>query len=240
VAVVRLGRVAAVLRYACPVVACAAGACAFVHPVWRTVLAVAFACVHAADTAAQVPIVQPGAPGSPSRVISAAEASDLSKVSHTAADIAFMQGMLGHHAQALEMTALRPTRSRREDLRLLALRIELSQADEIKMMERWLKDRGAPLPDPHAQHTGTMKLMPGMLTTEEMARLAAANGDAFDRLFLEFMIKHHQGAVQMVEGLFATSGAGQESSVFAFASDVVDDQQAEMSRMAALLKELQP
>ena len=183
-------------------------------------------------------IVQPGAPGEASKVITREQASDLSKVRHTPADVAFMQGMIGHHAQALEMTALRPSRSTSDDLRLLALRIELSQADEIKAMEGWLKARGAALPDPHAHHLPGAVLMPGMLTAEDMRRLSEATGPAFDRLFLELMIKHHEGALLMVERLFATPGAGQESEMFAFASDVVDDQRAEMDRMSALLKEL--
>ena len=183
-------------------------------------------------------IVQPGAPGEASKVITREQASDLSKVRHTAADVAFMQGMIGHHAQALEMTALRPARSTSDDLRLLALRIELSQADEITAMEGWLKARGAALPDPHAHHLPGAVLMPGMLTPEDMRRLSEATGPAFDRLFLDLMIKHHEGALLMVERLFATPGAGQESEMFAFASDVVDDQRAEMDRMSALLKEL--
>ena len=183
-------------------------------------------------------IVQPGAPGDASKVITREQAADLSKVRHTPADVAFMQGMIGHHAQALEMTALRPARSTSDELRLLALRIELSQADEIKAMEGWLKARGAALPDPHAHHLPGAVLMPGMLTPEDMRRLSEATGPAFDRLFLDLMIKHHEGALLMVERLFATPGAGQESEMFAFASDVVDDQRAEMDRMSALLKEL--
>jgi uncharacterized protein (DUF305 family) len=149
-----------------------------------------------------------------------------------------MQGMIGHHAQAIEMTALRPTRSTSEALRLLALRIELSQADEIKAMEAWLKARGEAVPDAHAHHAAGAVLMPGMLTAAEMRRLGEATGQAFDRLFLELMIKHHEGALVMVERLFATPGAGQESEMFAFASDVVDDQRIEIDRMSALLEEL--
>lgn len=185
---------------------------------------------------AAAPIVQPGAPGEPSRVISAAAAADLSRVQFTAADVRFMQGMIGHHAQAIEMTALLPARTTREDLRLLALRIELSQADEITMMRHWLEARGQPLPDPHAHHVHGAALMPGMLSQEEMARLAAAKGDAFDRLFLEFMITHHEGALVMVKALFASPGAAQESDIFAFASDVDADQRMEIDRMAGLLR----
>jgi len=149
-----------------------------------------------------------------------------------------MQGMIGHHAQALEMTALLPSRTGRADMRLLAQRIELSQADEIKFMERWLETRGQGVPDSHAHHMPNAVLMPGMLTQQEMARLTAAAGADFDRLFLEFMIKHHDGALIMVNDLFMTDGAGQEAELFAFASDVDTDQRIEIDRMSALLREL--
>ena len=149
-----------------------------------------------------------------------------------------MQGMIGHHAQALEMTALLPSRTARADMRLMAQRIELSQADEIKFMERWLQTRGQVVPDSHAHHTPDAVLMPGMLTQDELARLAAAAGTEFDRLFLEFMIKHHDGALIMVNDLFMTEGAGQEAEIFAFASDVDTDQRIEIDRMSALLREL--
>lgn len=180
-------------------------------------------------------IVQPGAPGQASRVIDAAQASDLSRVQHTAADIKFMQGMIGHHAQAVEMTALIPSRTAREDMKMLGLRISMSQEDEIKMMRHWLEVRGAPLPSEHAHHMpGGM--MPGMLSPQEMERLAAAKGPDFDRLFLEGMIKHHEGALTMVKELFATAGAGQESDIFAFATDVEADQQMEIDRMVDMLR----
>ncbi len=149
-----------------------------------------------------------------------------------------MQGMIGHHAQALEMTALLPARTGREGMRLLAQRIEVSQADEIRMMQGWLKARGVAAPDPGAHHH-TGALMPGMLTADDMARLSAASGADFDRLFLEFMIKHHDGALVMVKDLFATAGAGQEPEIFAFASDVDADQRMEIDRMSAMIKELQ-
>jgi uncharacterized protein (DUF305 family) len=180
-------------------------------------------------------IVQAGAPGQPSRVISAEKATDLSRVQYTAADVRFMQGMIGHHAQALEMAALLPERSRREDMRLLAKRIDVSQADEIQMMQRWLEARGQQVPGPHAHHAPGAPLMPGMLNAEEMGRLADARGDAFDRLFLELMITHHAGALTMVKELFSTAGAGQESEMFAFASDVDADQRMEIDRMRGML-----
>lgn len=189
------------------------------------------------------PIVQPGAPGQPSRVITARQASDVSRVQHTDADVRFMQGMIGHHAQAIEMTALLPSRTGSDELRKLAQRIEVSQADEIKMMQGWLTRRGEKLPDPHAHHAPGApgaSLMPGMLTAAEMARLAAAKGTEFDRLFLELMIKHHEGALTMVQDLFATSGAGQEPEIFAFASDVDADQRMEIDRMLAVLGMFKP
>lgn len=200
---------------------------------------VAGASCGSANVASEPPIVQPGAPGQPSQVISVEKAVDLSRVGHTPADVRFMQEMIGHHAQALEMTALLPSRTGREDMKQLGQRIEISQEDEIKMMQTWLKDRGQPAPDVHAHHAPGAKLMPGMLTPEEMKRLADAKGVEFDRLFLELMIKHHEGALIMVKNLFDNNGAGQESEVFAFLSDVEADQQMEIDRMFAMLKELQ-
>ena len=190
---------------------------------------------HSAQMKTAPPIVQPGAPGESSRVIAKEQAVDLSQVQHTQADVRFMQGMIGHHAQALEMTALLQSRTASDDMRKLAQRIEVSQSDEIKMMQHWLEARGQPVPDPHAHHAHGAALMPGMLTPEEMARLANAKGGAFDRLFLQFMIKHHEGALTMVKDLFATPGAGQESEIFAFASDVDADQRMEIDRMGAML-----
>ena len=164
---------------------------------------------------------------------------DVSRVQHTAADVRFMQGMIGHHAQAVEMTALVASRTTSDAMRSLARRIEVSQADEITMMQRWLEARGQERPGPHAHHAAGATLMPGMLTPAEMDRLAAATGAAFDRLFLEGMIKHHEGALVMVKELFATPGAGQESEIFAFASDVDADQRMEIDRMRGMLKERQ-
>jgi uncharacterized protein (DUF305 family) len=183
-------------------------------------------------------IIQPGAPGQAGRVVTAEEAADLSKVQFTEADVRFMQGMIGHHAQALEMSALIESRTASDDMRKLGQRIVVSQEDEIKMMQDWLTARGQKLPDPHAHHQHGATLMPGMLTQEEMARLAAAKGVAFDRLFLEGMIKHHIGALTMVKELFATAGAGQEAEIFAFASDVDADQRMEIDRMGAMLNAL--
>jgi uncharacterized protein (DUF305 family) len=199
----------------------------------------AASCRSAAGVTAPPPIVQPGAPGQPSHVIAAAQARDLSQVQFTGADIKFMQGMIGHHAQAVEMVALVPGRTSSEDVRKLALRIDVSQKDEMNMMREWLLARGQQIPDPRAHHMMGTMLMPGMLTAEEMERLAAAKGAEFDRLFLEGMIRHHGGAIAMVHDLFATEGAGQTPEIFSYASDVDADQRMEIDRMGSMLKELQ-
>jgi uncharacterized protein (DUF305 family) len=181
------------------------------------------------------PIVQPGAPGQAAKVISAAAATDLSKVEYTGADIKFMQGMIGHHAQALEMVELLKTRTASDDMKKLALRIELSQDDEIKMMQQWLLTRGQQVPNRTAMHMHGATLMPGMLSPDEMQRLEHAKGAEFDQLFLEGMIKHHGGALTMVRELIDTPGAAQESEVFAFVSDVESDQRMEIDRMGSML-----
>jgi uncharacterized protein (DUF305 family) len=185
------------------------------------------------------PIVQPGAPGQPSRVISADEAADTSKLTAGPADVSFMQGMIGHHEQAVEMVDLLRTHTDNPEMQKLGERIALSQADEIKFMQHWLEARGQTVPSLHAMHMHGAHLMPGMLTPAEMERLAAARGAAFDRLFLQGMIKHHGGALTMVKDLFAQAGAAQDSEMFAFASDVNADQRMEIDRMNAMLKELE-
>lgn len=182
-------------------------------------------------------ILQPGAPGQETKTIGAAQATDLSKVGHTPADVKFMQGMIGHHAQAVEMVALVADRTATEDLKRLGLRIQVSQEDEMNMMRQWLEVRGEKIPGPHAHHEPG-GFMPGMLTSEEMAQLAAAKGKEFDRLFLQGMIKHHGGALTMVDELFKSPGAGQDGDIFAFASDVDSDQRMEMERMFMMLKGL--
>ena len=195
-------------------------------------LLVVFAAGCRAGTATSPPIVQPGAPGNASR----SAASVPKSVSFTEADVRFMQGMIGHHAQAIEMTTLLKTRTERPDMKLLALRIEVSQSDEIRMMRQWLADRGQEVPSEHAHHAHGAKLMPGMLTPDEIGQLTAAKAAEFDRLFLQFMIKHHEGALVMVTDLLAQPGAAQEPEVFAFASDVEADQQVEINRMWGMLR----
>ena len=168
---------------------------------------------------------------------------------HTEADVRFMQGMIGHHAQALEMTALAPDRARNEGVRLMAERINVSQQDEIALMRRWLRARGADTValgghDAHHAHPAPAAAdsagaghggMPGMATPEEMARLASLSGAEFDRLFLELMIRHHEGALVMVGELFGTPGGGQASSVYQIASEVDSDQRMEIERMRRML-----
>ncbi len=226
------------------------------HPIAAALLAAGLlascrsAPVKASPAAGQAPqIIQPGAPGQPSRTTTADEARDLSHVQATPADVQFMQGMIHHHSQAVAMVELLKTHTTTHDMQLLGQRIEISQQDEIKMMQHWLSARGQEVPDPGAMHMAGMPgmsmpgmsqpLMPGMLTPAEMERLAAAKGTTFDRLFLEGMIRHHGGALTMVHDLFATPGAGQDSEIFAFASDVDADQRMEIDRMSAMLKELQ-
>jgi uncharacterized protein (DUF305 family) len=209
------------------------------------------ACLFAASGAAacattgtsSAGIVQPGAPGEASKVVGAEQARDISKVGATPADVKFMQGMIHHHAQAIDMTELLKTRTASEDMKKLGLRIQVSQRDEIKMMQNWLKAHGQDAPDPHAMHMPGMvmpgmdhgPMMAGMLTPEEMTRLAGLKGVEFDRFFLEGMIKHHAGAITMVKELFASPGAAQDSTIYAFATDVVADQQMEIDRMSRML-----
>src|SRR3989442_11839156 len=192
----------------------------------------------AARREAEAVLVQPGAPGAPSHPISVAKATDLSNVQATKADVEFMQGMIHHHLQAIDMTDLLARNSRSEDMRKLGLRMSLSQSDEIKMMRRWLEVRGQDAPGDHANHMPGAPMMPGMLSPEEMERLAAAKSKEFDELFLRGMIKHHTGALVMVDELFETEGAGQQSEIFAFATDVEADQRADIDRMTAMLMEL--
>jgi len=189
----------------------------------------------AAIASAQVPVVRPGAPGQPSRELGASERPKTVTAKHAPADTKFMQGMIGHHAQAVEMVDLLKTRTEREDMRMLGMRIEVSQNDEIKMMKRWLEDRGEAIPSEHAHHMpGGM--MPGMLTEEEMTRLRAAKGAELDRLFLEGMIRHHGGALVMVQELFAAPGAAQQAEIYDFASHVDSDQRMEILKMNTMLK----
>jgi uncharacterized protein (DUF305 family) len=158
---------------------------------------------------------------------------------YTAADVRFMQQMILHHAQAVTLAAMVPSRSMREDLRSLAERIDVSQEDEMRYMADWLRDRGANVPDPAHAHPTDRTDMPGMLSAQELEQLRGLSGPAFDRLFLTFMVRHHEGALVMVETLFNSPGAGQEPVIFGFASDVDADQRAEIARMRALVERLE-
>ena len=197
--------------------------------------------VLSATVSAQAPIIQPGAPGQPSRLISAEEASDLANLSFTDADVKFMQGMISHHAQAVEMGALVEGRTNREALIAMAQRISISQEDEMSMMRGWLEDRGLDVPDEHAHHSMSEDdLMPGMLSPEDFAQLTAAEGPQFDSFFLQFMIDHHEGALEMVETLLDQPGSAQDSVIYEFTTDVTADQTSEIERMSAMLAGFSP
>ena len=161
---------------------------------------------------------------------------------YSEADVQFMAGMIPHHAQAVVIAQWAPSHGARPDLKILCERIVVAQRDEIAMMQGWLRDRGQKVPDATSTKMRmTMNgvehdmLMPGMLTDEQLAELDKARGATFDRLFLTAMIKHHQGAIAMVEQLFASFGAAQDDVVFRFASDVVADQSTEIERMEKML-----
>jgi uncharacterized protein (DUF305 family) len=187
---------------------------------------------------AQVQTLQPGAPGDPTRVLGPTDLSTLSVPSHTEADLGFMQSMILHHEQALEMTALVPSRATTQEMRLLARRIQASQLDEVRFMERWLAERGGVSgPAGHEiMGAGHATPIPGMLGPEQMAVLRSASGREFDQLFLEGMIQHHEGAVMMVRNLAAV-GSGQEAELSAFASHVESDQSIEIRRMRQMLED---
>jgi uncharacterized protein (DUF305 family) len=185
-------------------------------------------------------VVQPGAPGKPSKTLSPSTTAKLPPRSK--ADVEFMQGMIMHHAQAVEMTALITSHTENKELQSLGARISRSQSDEIRFMKRWLAARGEPVSMPMPEMSGmdmsheAMPLMPGMLTPEQMEALRKAKGAEFDRLFLTGMIQHHGGALTMVKDLFDTGGAGQDAELFDFATDVDTGQRAEIRIMQAMLE----
>ena len=191
-------------------------------------------------------VVQPGAPGKPTRTLPPSTRATLPPSSP--ADVQFMQGMIMHHAQAVEMTALIESHTENKDLRSLGARISSSQSDEIKFMKRWLAARGEPISPPMPEMPGmayadgyvrshSMALMPGMLTPKQMEALKKAKGEEFDHLFLTGMIQHHNGALIMVKDLFDTAGAGQDAELFNFATDVDSGQRAEIRIMQTMLGE---
>lgn len=203
----------------------------------RTLTIAAVLLAGAAPALAQTaPIVLPGAPGQPARPLSAAEAIRLADTRFAPADVAFMQMMIPHHAQALEMAKLVKGRSTNEGVRKIAEKIEASQADEIKFMTDWLKERKQPVAMNHAGHAG--HTMNGMATPEQMRALAAAKGEAFDRLFLQLMTAHHKGALEMVEDLHDQPGTAYDPVLFQFTNDIVSDQRAEIDRMNGIAAKL--
>jgi len=169
--------------------------------------------------------------------------ADSGRPKYTRADVRFMQGMITHHAQAVVMARWAPSHGARSDVRILAARIDIAQRDEIAFMQRWLRERREQTPDvAHALAGHDMAthgdLMPGMLTAQQLAQLDSARGSEFDRLFLSFMMQHHEGALTMVKQLFGSQGAAQDVYVFRFASDVEADQTTEIDRMSKMLESL--
>jgi uncharacterized protein (DUF305 family) len=204
-------------------------------------------CAQQTDSKDAPVVVQPGAPGQTTRILPSTTRAKLPVRSPK--DVEFMQGMIMHHGQAIEMTAMIESRTENKNIRLLGARISQSQSDEINFMKRWLEVRGEPLSMPMPEMDMDMDmpgmdmsshkhhLMPGMLTKEQMEALQKAKGAEFDRLFLTGMIQHHTGALKMVKDLFATAGAGQDAELFNFATDVDSGQLAEIKIMQAMLDE---
>lgn len=183
-------------------------------------------------------VVQPGAPGQPTRTLPPSTRATLPP--YSPADVQFMQHMITHHAQAVEMTALIESHTENKQLRSLGLRISRSQSDEISLMKRWLMTRGEPVSPamhemPGMDMSSHQMLMPGMLTPKQMDALRKAKGKEFDELFLKGMIQHHNGALSMVKDLFDSAGAGQDAELFNFATDVDTGQRAEIKVMQTML-----
>ena len=208
----------------------------------RCVTAAAFFAVACASAGKN-----PGAARSPSQPATGASAQppawiakmDSGRARFSPADVEFMQGMIHHHSQAILMSGRAPTHDATPAIRELAARIIVAQRDEITFMQRWLRENKQEVPDADTSHFTMagmdMKLMPGMLTAEQLKLLDDARGKDFDRRFMEFMIQHHQGAIAMVQTLFSSQGATQNEYVFRFASDVDADQNAEIERMRRML-----
>ncbi len=193
------------------------------------------------------PIVQPGAPGHDGKILAPATAAPAPR-EPAEADTKFMQGMIMHHSQAVEMTALMPSRTRNKELLAFGKRISISQSDEMKFMQQWLEERGKPVSMEHdMSHMGNMAgmdhskmhaapmMMPGMLTPEQMKALTKATGPTFDHLFLTGMIQHHGGALTMVQELFEVPGTGQDGQLYDFVTDVDNTQRAEIGIMQGML-----
>src|SRR5262245_14961062 len=214
-----------------------------------TLAGVLTACGHAARTTSAAPAPAPSSSGAltgDAAAVAKAKA-DSARYPYTEADIRFMSGMIGHHAQAIKMAGWAPTHGANSSVRILCERIINAQQDEIITMTNWLRDRHQPVPEPDPaglkmvmNGVAHVMLMPGMLTADQMSQLDQARGPGFDRLFLTFMIQHHSGAIAMVKELFGSYGAGQDEVVFKFASDVNVDQTTEIARMQRMLAALPP
>jgi len=208
----------------------------------RLLSAAAFSLFISASLMGQQPvIVQPGAPGQATKVLPSTTRAVLPPLSTK--DIEFMQGMIMHHAQAVEMTALIEARTDNKELWLLGARISQSQSDEMNFMRRWLVARGEPIEMEmddmsDMDHGGNSHLMPGMLSRKQMAELRRARGSDFDKLFLAGMIQHHEGALVMVKKLFDTAGAAQDTEVYGFTTDVDTGQRAEIRIMQLMLEQI--
>ena len=214
------------------------------RPVICACLLVAVSAAGCATASSSGPQAASSGPQAPSSGLHATPPG-LGRLPYSDADVDFMSGMIPHHAQAVIMAGWAPSHGARKDVAILCERIVVGQRDEIALMQTWLRDRGQPVPDATStRHKMTMNgmehemLMPGMLTDEEMAALDRARGPEFDRLFLQGMIRHHQGAIDMVDVLFKAYGAAQDETVFKFANDVQADQSIEIDRMTKMLEEI--
>lgn len=222
----------------------------YANRLFAAVACVASACSPAATIDRSSP--SDGAPTTDPSVAEQAAAVDSVRRVYTQADVDFMAGMIHHHAQALVMSQMAPSHGASPSLQIMARRIINAQNDEIDLMQAWLRDRGEHVPEPraasadagdtghamHGAHDAGHEMMPGMLTDEQIAALDAARGEEFDRIFLQFMIQHHQGAVTMVNELVAVPGAAREEAVFKLASDIGADQTSEITRMQTMLRDL--
>ena len=213
------------------------------HRITAVLLAgAALAASRGATRGAAQSAAQPAAGAQVGEAYIAKARADSLRHPYTEADIHFMTGMISHHAQAIKMARWAPSHGAGSSVRILAERIINAQQDDITLMQRWLGDRRQPVPEPSATGMKMMMngvehdmLMPGMLTEEQMQQLDQARGPRFDELFLTFMIQHHKGALTMVQDLFNSYGAGQDETVFKFASDVNVDQTTEIARMEKML-----
>ncbi len=186
----------------------------------------------------EVPILQPGSPGEPTKVIDSETAIAIANTSYTAADVDFMQGMIIHHYQAFLMSEMATSRTNNQTILDLAGRIDISQQDEISFMENWLLDMGQTVPDPSkSNHMHHHKMM-GMATPEQMQQLSQSDSTDFDRMYLNLMIKHHEGAIDMVDRLNEYPGSAYDPQLYEFVSDLTNDQGVEIERMNGILIDL--